>query len=42
MRFCTYIDGGLTIAVSDDAVADSDYDALAGIEEIKGLHVLHM
>ena len=35
LRFCTYIDGNLTLAVSD-SVSDQDFSVFDGLGEIRG------
>ena len=37
LRFCTYIDGNLTLSVADDDTVDSDYGSVFNcLAEIKG------
>ena len=39
LRFCTYIDGNLTLSVSDNAT-DSQFDVFDGLAEIKGVTLM--
>ncbi len=36
MRFCTVIEGNLSLTVSDSLATDADYNVFNALEEIKG------
>jgi hypothetical protein len=36
LRFCTYIEGSLTLVVSDPAAVNEDYSAFQCLEEVRG------
>ena len=40
LRFCTVIEGNLSLVVSDSTAKDSDYAIFIGLEEIKGIGLI--
>ncbi len=41
LRLCTYIDGNLTLSVSNADASEADFEVFSGLEEIKGGSAWH-